>query len=46
MVKPFLSENAVKVKIVDKMMQSAYLCVISYVKHKKVPFLRFLLDRC
>ena len=35
----FLSENAIKVKIVDKMMQSAYLCVISYVKHKKVLFL-------
>ena len=41
MVKPFLSENAIKVKIVDKMMQSAYLRVILYVKHKKALFLAF-----
>ena len=30
------------VKIVDKMVQSAYLCVILHVKHKKLPFLAFL----
>ena len=35
MVKPFLSENAMEVKIVNIMMQSAYLCVILYFKHKK-----------
>ena len=46
MVKPFLSENAMEVKIVNIMMQSAYLCVILYFKHKKKNFLRFLLDRC
>ena len=42
-VKPFLSENAcffqlfptIKVKLVDELMQSAYLCVILHVKHKK-----------
>ena len=28
-----------KVKIVDKMMQNAYLRVILHVKHKKLPFL-------
>ena len=27
--------STTKVKIVDEMMQSAYLCVILYVKHKK-----------
>ena len=41
MVKPFLSENACSFnfsqnkKTVDKMMKSAYLCVILYVEHKK-----------
>ena len=53
MVKPFLSENAcslnffqllstIKEKTVGKMMQSAYLCVILYVEHKKIPFLGVL----
>ena len=28
--------STTKVKIVDEMMQSAYLCVILYVKHKKI----------
>ena len=27
--------SAIKVKIVDKMMQNSYLCVILYVRHKK-----------
>ena len=27
--------STIKVKIVDKMMQSSYLCVILYVRHKK-----------
>ena len=31
--------SIVKVKIVDRMMQNDYLCVILYVKHKKLPFL-------
>ena len=31
-----------KVTIVDTMMQSAYLCVISHVKHQKLPFLAIL----
>ena len=48
MVKPFLSENACSFnfsqnkKTVDKMMKSAYLCVILYVEHKKIPFLGVL----
>ena len=28
--------STTKVKIVDEMMRSAYLCVILYVKHKKI----------
>ena len=47
MVTPFLSENScffnffstIKVKRVDEMMQSAYLCVVLHVKHKKLPFI-------
>ena len=31
--------STMKVKIVDKMMQNAYLRVILHVKHKKLPFL-------
>ena len=34
--------STIKVKIVDKMMQNAYLCVILHVKHKKLPFLEVL----
>ena len=34
--------STIKEKTVDKMMQSAYLCVILYVKHKKIPFLGIL----
>ena len=30
-----------KVKLVDKMKQSTYLCVILHVKHKKLPILAF-----
>ena len=36
------SFNNLKVKIRDEMMLSAYLCVILYVKHKKLPFLAVL----
>ena len=45
MVKPFLSENAcfffqffstIKVKFVDEMMRSNYLCVILHVQRKKL----------
>ena len=32
----------IKVNIVAKIMQSAYLCVIFHVKHKKLPFLAVL----
>ena len=36
-----------KVKLVDEVMQSAYLCIILHVKHKKLPFIavsnRFLI---
>ena len=32
----------IKVKIMDTMMQSAYLCVILHVKHQKLPFLAIL----
>ena len=47
MVKPFLSETTcfynffttIKVNLVAKIMQSAYLCVIFHVKQKKSPFL-------
>ena len=31
--------STIKVKIVDKMMQGAYFCVILFAKHKKLPFL-------
>ena len=31
-----------KVKLVDEMMQTAYLCVILRVKHKKLPFIAIL----
>ena len=31
--------STIKVKVVDKIMQNAYSCVILQVKHKKVPFL-------
>ena len=34
--------STIEVKIVDKMIQNAYLCVILYVKHKKLPFLEVL----
>ena len=32
----------IKVKLVDELMQSAFLCVILHVKHKKVPFIAIL----
>ena len=31
--------STITVKIVDKMVQSGYLCIILYVKHKNIPFL-------
>ena len=34
--------STIKEKTVDKMMQSAFLCVILYVEHKKIPFLGVL----
>ena len=34
--------STIEVKIVDKMIQNAYLCVILYVKHKKLPFFEVL----
>ena len=34
--------STTKVKLVDKMMQSAYLCVILHTKHKKLPFIAVL----
>ena len=33
-----------KVKLVDEMKQSTYLCVILHVKHKNLPILAFLPD--
>ena len=49
MVKPFLCENTffqllstIKVTLVAKIMQSAYLCLSFHVKYKKVPFLAAL----
>ena len=43
----FQLRSTIKVKLVDKMKQSTYLCVILHVKHKKLPFLvvftRFLI---
>ena len=38
----FQLPSTITVKIVDKMMQSGYLCVILYVKHKNIPFLAVL----
>ena len=38
----FAPYSSIKVNIVDKMMQSAYLCVILYVTRKKLPFLAAL----
>ena len=34
--------STIKAKQVDEMMQSAYLCVILDIKHKKLPFLAVL----
>ena len=34
--------STIKVKIVNEMMQRAYLCVILHVKHKKLPFVAIL----
>ena len=34
--------STTKVNLVAKIMQSAYLCVIFHVKHKKLPFLAVL----
>ena len=49
MVKPFLGEkfdfqlfSGIKVKFVDKMMQSNYLCVTLRVEHKKIFILTVL----
>ena len=48
MVKPELKYmfsqlfSTIKVNLVAKIMQSAYLCVIFHVKHKKTPFLAVL----
>ena len=36
------SLNNNSLKIVDKIMQSDYLCVILYFTHKKIPFLGVL----
>ena len=38
----FLQLSTIKVNLVAKIMQCAYLCVIVDVKHNKLPFL----DRC
>ena len=35
--------STIKVNLVAKIMQSAYLCVIFHVKHKKLPFLAIFL---
>ena len=44
----FQLRSTIKVKLVDKMKQNTYLCVILHVKHKKLPFLavftRFLTE--
>jgi len=50
MVKPSFSEKAcffqlfsrIKVELVDEMIESAYLCVILHVMHKKLPFIAIL----
>ena len=34
--------STIKVNLVAKIMQNAYLCVIFHVKHKKLPFLEVL----
>ena len=34
--------STIKVKLVNEMMQRAYLCVILHVKHKKLPFVTIL----
>ena len=34
--------STIKVKLVDEMMQSAYLCIILHVKHRKLPFIAVL----
>ena len=34
--------STIKVKLVNEMMQRAYLCVILHVKHKKLPFVAIL----
>ena len=45
----FQLRSTIKVKLVDKMKQNTYLCVILHVKHKKLPilavFTRFLILR-
>ena len=46
MVKPFLSENAIKVKIVDKWCKVLIYLLFHMSSTKKHHFLRFLLDRC
>ena len=38
----FQLSSTIKVNLVAKIMQSAYLCVIFHVKHKKLPFLAVL----
>ena len=35
--------STIKVKLVDEMMQSAFLCIILHVKHKKLPFIAVLI---
>ena len=34
--------STIKVKLVDDMMQIAYLCVVLHVEHKKLPFMAVL----
>ena len=38
----FQLPSGIKVKLVDKIMQSNYLCVVLHVKHKKLLILPFL----
>ena len=38
----FSAFSTIKVKLVDEMVQSAYLCVILQVKDKKLPFILIL----
>ena len=35
--------STIKVNLMAKIMQSAYLCVIFHVKHKKIPFLMVMM---